>query len=111
MLCGRETKATEQAVVVERKQWDRCQPAEPDKLVRSWVGGGEREILHPPVQVGQYRQYLEDTHSAFHEGATPIQLSACCYLHNYVPAATDPILAGKFEGVLRATPVFDACGA
>lgn len=111
MLCGRDDDDGEQAVVVELKQWDRCQPAEPDKLVRSWVGGREREILHPSVQVGQYRQYLEDTHSAFHEGATPIRLSACSYLHNYMVGTDDPILAPKFAEVLRENPLFDADGA
>ena len=111
MLCGRDADEVEEAVVVELKQWDRCQTAEADKLVRSWVGGREREVLHPSVQVGQYRQYLEDTHSAFHEGATPIRLSACSYLHNYLPAADDPILAPKFAEVLRENPLFDADGA
>src|SRR6267378_4355529 len=111
MLCGHDVNEAEQAVVVELKQWDRCQTAEPDKLVRSWVGGREREVLHPSVQVGQYRQYLEYTHSAFHEGATPIRLSACSYLHNYLPSADDPILAPKFVEVLRENPLFDADGA
>ena len=111
MLCGRDTNDVDQAVVVELKQWDRCQSAEPDKLVRSWVGGRERELLHPCVQVGQYRQYLEDTHSAFHEGAAPIRLSACSYLHNYVPTPDDPILAPKFAAILLENPLFDADGA
>lgn len=111
MLCARDAADAEHAVVVELKQWDRCQAAVPDKVVRSWVGGREREILHPSVQVGQYRQYLEDTHSAFHEGATPIRLSACSYLHNYLPGSDDPILAPKFADVLRENPLFDADGA
>src|SRR3989454_6570829 len=63
------------------------------------------------VKVGQYRQYLEDTHPAFHEGPTPVRLSACSYLHNYVPAPTDPILAPKFAEVLRTNPLFDADAA
>ncbi len=75
LLCGRDASAADQAVVVELKQWDHCEPADPDELVRTWVGGRQREVLHPSVQVGQYRQYLEDTHSAFHEGDTPIRLS------------------------------------
>jgi hypothetical protein len=111
MVCGRDDGARDQAVIVELKQWERCEPAEPDKLVTSWVGGRQRDVLHPSVQVGQYRQYLEDTHPAFHEDPRPIRLSACSYLHNYVAAATDPLLAPKFAEVVRADPLFDADGA
>ena len=111
MICGHDDDQNDQAIIVELKQWERCEGAEPDKLVRSWVGGRQRELLHPSVQVGQYRQYLEDTHSAFHEGENPIKLSSCCYLHNYLPTPEDPILAPKFEATLRENPLFDADGA
>lgn len=111
IVCGRDDGELDQAVIVELKQWERCEPAEPDKVVLSWVGGRQRDVLHPSVQVGQYQQYLADTHSAFHEEPRPVRLSACSYLHNYVPAATDPILAPKFAEALRMNPLFDADGA
>ena len=72
-----DDRNTQRAVIVELKQWDRCESADPENVVRSWVGGRNRTLLHPSVQVGQYRQYLEDTHTAFHEGPNPIVLSAC----------------------------------
>jgi len=111
LLCGRDEGDADKAVIIELKQWERCEPAEPDSLVRSWVGGRERDLLHPSVQVGQYRQYLEDTHSAFYEEPSPIVLSACSYLHNYLPTANDPILAPKFKEALATNPLFDADGA
>jgi DUF2075 family protein len=111
MICGRSADDRDEAVIVELKQWDRCGPSDADKLVRSWVGGRERELLHPSVQVGQYRQYLEDTHTAFHEGANPIKLSSCSYLHNYRVDAADPILDPKFASTLEANPLFDADAA
>jgi hypothetical protein len=111
IVCGRDDGGADQAVIVELKQWERCEPAEPDKLVSSWVGGRKRDVLHPSVQVGQYRQYLEDTHTAFYDGPRPVRLSACSYLHNYLPTPSDPILAPKFDEVLRTDPLFDADGA
>jgi hypothetical protein len=111
MVCGRDDDKNDQAVIVELKQWERCEPAEPAKLLRSWVGGRQRDVLHPSVQVGQYRQYLEDTHTAFHEGPRPIGLSACSYLHNYLIGETDPIRATKFADAIRANPLFDSDGA
>jgi hypothetical protein len=111
MVCGRDDSNRDNAVIVELKQWDRCEAAEPDKVVRSWVGGRQRELLHPSIQAGQYRQYLEDSHTAFHEGSDPIRLSACAYLHNYASPVGDPILAPKFETALRDNPLFDLDGS
>lgn len=111
MVCGRDDDDADQAVIVELKQWERCEPAEPERLLRSWVGGRQRDVLHPSVQVGQYRQYLEDTHTAFHEEPRPIRLSACSYLHNYLVGETDPIRAPKFAQALQESPLFDLDGA
>lgn len=111
VLCGQDESRDDQAVLIELKQWEKCEATEPDKLVRSWVGGRQRDVLHPSVQVGQYRQYLADTHSAFHEGERPVGLTACSYLHNYVINADDAITAPKFADVLQANPLFDADSA
>jgi uncharacterized protein len=111
ILCGKDDNQTDNAVLIELKQWEKCDSAEPDKLVRSWVGGRHRDVLHPSVQVGQYRQYLQDSHEAFHGDENPVTLSACSYLHNYLPASDDPILAPKFSEVLAENPMFDADGA
>ncbi len=111
LVCGRDETATDQAVIVELKQWEQCQVSDADKLVRSWVGGREREVLHPSIQVDQYRQYLEDTHSVFFEGNAPVGLSSCSYLHNYLPVDEDPILAAKFSAALGSSPLFSADGA
>ena len=111
IVCGRGPEREDTAVIVELKQWDRCETAEPEKVVRSWVGGRNRLLLHPSVQVGQYRQYLADTHPAFHEGVSPIKLTACAYLHNYRKTQVDPILDKKFETVLHENPLFDLDGA
>lgn len=81
MICGTDEESRGQAVIVELKQWERCESSDSDRLVRSWIGGRNRDVLHPSVQVGQYAQYLEDTHSAFYDGPNPIKLSACSYLH------------------------------
>jgi uncharacterized protein len=101
MVCGTDGARAEQAVIVELKQWDKCSSSQADKLVRSWVGGREKELLHPSVQVGQYLQYLGDVHSAFYEGDAPVRLNACSYLHNYYADSEDPIRAPKFQDVLN----------
>ena len=83
MICGRNDSHRDEAVIVELKQWSECQATDAEGLVTTWVAGKIREVAHPSVQVGQYQQYLADTHSAFYEGDHPIRLGACSYLHNY----------------------------
>lgn len=108
MICGRDTLQSDEAVIVELKQWSECESAEGDGLVSTWVGGKNREVPHPSVQVGQYQQYLADTHTAFYEGDHPIRLSACSYLHNYEIRPGDALMAPKFSDVIDLYPVFGA---
>ena len=67
---------------MELKQWERCQEADGENEVSTWVGGARRDLLHPSVQVERYKLNLENTHTAFHEGQNPIALNAFSYLHN-----------------------------
>ena len=106
MICGQDVSSRDEAVIVELKQWSECEAAEAEGLVSTWVGGRNREVAHPSVQVGQYLQYLADTHSAFYEGDHPIQLGACSYLHNYEIRPDDALLAPKFTDTIGRYPLF-----
>src|SRR5262249_25221598 len=96
MVSGRDPSGQDSAVIVELKQWDRSEPSNGENEVTAWVGGAERDLLHPSVQVGQYLRYLQDAHTAFYDGADPVAGSACAYLHNYCLAEGDPLIAPKF---------------
>jgi len=109
MVCGHDSDNTPNAVVVELKQWDRSKPASGKNEVLTWVGGAEREVLHPSAQVGQYRRYLEDTHTTF-QGDDSVRLGACSYLHNYYHESGDPLLDEKFADILATSPLFSADG-
>lgn len=106
MLTGRAQDDSENAIIVELKQWDRCEASDGEREVATWVGGALRDVLHPSAQVGQYRTYLADTHTAFYEGPNPITLEACAYLHNYQYDSTDELFGEKFEEILSRDPVF-----
>jgi uncharacterized protein len=107
LICGRDGAAKDNAVIIELKQWDKCSSANGENEVITWVGGN-REVLHPSVQVGRYKMYLEDTHTAFYSAENPIALNACTYLHNYNYYTDDVLLAKKFEGALENYPLFTA---
>jgi hypothetical protein len=83
LVTGKDAKGRDNAVIVELKQWERCEESDAANTVVTWVGGSNREVLHPSVQVGNYCMYLKDVHTAFYETANPVHLSACSYLHNY----------------------------
>ncbi|MEW6536434.1 MAG: DUF2075 domain-containing protein [Candidatus Auribacterota bacterium] len=108
MICGRDEHQKDNAVIVELKQWDKCEEAYGENEVLTWVGGAKREVLHPSVQVGQYQQYLKDTHTAFYGENDSVVLNACTYLHNYNYYTADVIFSEKFSFSLEHYPLFTA---
>ncbi len=98
------------AVIVELKQWSESELASADNLLRTWVGGDHREVLHPSAQANQYRRYLADCNEAF-QGASRISLDACAYLHNYAPTPADPLLDDRSAAIRGAAPVFTGADA
>lgn len=108
LVCGKDDNKSDNAVIIELKQWDKCEDAYGDNEVLTWLGGAKREVLHPSVQVGQYQMYLQDTHTAFNADSDPVSLNACSYLHNYNYYSEDVIFSNKFQDTLRKYPLFTA---
>ena len=108
IVTGKDAGRKGNAIIIELKQWECCKAAEGENEVLTYLGGSEREVLHPSVQVGRYKIYLEDYHAAFYEGPDPLGLAACSYLHNYSFNPDDVLLSDKFLGTLSVFPVFSA---
>jgi DUF2075 family protein len=104
LICGKDGSNRNNAVIIELKQWEKCEPA-PGELVLTWISGAHREVLHPSVQVGHYKMYLEDTHTSFYD-PDPVHLNACSYLHNYNLHSSDSLLDKKFKEYTDVYPVF-----
>jgi len=105
MISGLSVDKKKEAVIIELKQWEKTEAGDGDKVV-TFVGQRDRDVLHPSVQVGHYRQYLTDQLEVLHEGNTSIRLSACSYLHNYSLEEKDPLFDDKFKAVVAKNPVF-----
>jgi hypothetical protein len=106
LITGHTPDKQGSAVIIELKQWSKCEFVEADDLmVETYVGGGDRYVLHPSAQANQYRRYLADLHEAFH-GANALDLAACAYLHNYQAGDDDPLLHPKFNDVRGKVPLF-----
>jgi uncharacterized protein len=104
MFTGHNDQARPMASIVELKQWDGAEPSHIDELVTVFLGGGLRETLHPSVQVGQYRQYLLDTHEVFAEGRMGLRASS--FLHNFTYDEQSELYAARHAGALMAQPLF-----
>lgn len=103
MVLGRSTDGDE-AVIVELKQWSNTGRSEADACVTTFVGGRERDVLHPSVQVGQYAQYMADYREVFTKG--DIGLAACSYLHNLPFDPNDELFDEKHRSALATYPLF-----
>jgi uncharacterized protein len=108
LVCGKDHDKQDNAVLIELKQWEKCESCPQENEVLTFIGGRQREILHPSVQVGHYKLYLEDTNTAFYDTDHPVNLSACSYLHNYYYNPDDAIFDAKFDGILSLYPTFTA---
>ena len=52
LICGRNGEKRDNAVIVELKQWSKCSESDGESRVTTWLGGAERDVLHPSAQVG-----------------------------------------------------------
>src|SRR3990172_1231641 len=95
---------SDNAVIVELKQWTRAQRSNITECVTVDFGGRLVDHLHPSKQVQQYQRYLIDTHPAFTDGA--VALDACAYLHYAQFDPTSPLFHADFEALLAQNPSF-----
>ena len=50
ILTGHGAADSAHAVILELKQWERAARTDMDAMVRTFLGGGERETIHPSYQ-------------------------------------------------------------
>ena len=101
ILTGRNSDGHDTAVIVELKQWEHVEATEKDAIVRTFVGGREREVTHPSYQAWSYAALLEDYNETVQ--TENIGLHPCAYLHNSVsPAIAD----ARYHDHLERAPAF-----
>jgi len=68
-------------ILIELKQWDVVKKTDKDGIIKTYLAGGIREVVHPSYQVWSYGKLLED----FNENVRSynIKILPCVYLHNY----------------------------
>ena len=102
IISGHDENQRDNAVIVELKQWETAQKTNLDGIVKTFLGGGIRETIHPSYQAWSYACLLNDFNEAVYTGN--IDLYPCVFLHNYESDGIidDPI----YDFYTKKAPVF-----
>jgi DUF2075 family protein len=93
------------AVIVELKQWTKVEKVDgKDGIVRTHLGGQNREVTHPSYQAWTYAHLITQYNEAVRD--EQVDLVPCAYLHNYNRVENDPIFHNDYDEYLNDAPVF-----
>lgn len=101
-LSGYDTEGKKNIVIVELKQWDSVTKTDKDAMVITYLGKGQREVVHPSYQAWSYAALLEGFNESVYNGG--IQIQPCAYLHNYVRDGV--IDSSHYQPYIDKAPLF-----
>ncbi|MCF5710183.1 DUF2075 domain-containing protein [Pseudomonas syringae] len=102
LLTGRDENQAKNAVLIELKQWSKASATTKDAIVKTALGGGIVETIHPSYQVWSYAALLEGFNEAVYDKS--IEVRPCVYLHNYV---SDGVIdSAHYEAYTSKAPLF-----
>ncbi|MBT2338281.1 MULTISPECIES: DUF2075 domain-containing protein, partial [Pseudomonas] len=102
LLTGRDENQAKKAVLIELKQWSKASATSKDAIVKTSLGGGLVETIHPSYQVWSYAALLEGFNEAVYDKS--IEIRPCAYLHNYVSDGV--INSTHYEAHTSKAPLF-----
>lgn len=102
LMTGRDANQGKNAVLIELKQWSKSTSTTKDAIVKTVLGGGMVETIHPCYQVWSYAALLEGFNEAVYDKS--IEVRPCAYLHNYVSDGV--INSAHYEAYINKAPLF-----
>jgi hypothetical protein len=102
ILTGTNDQNKSTAVIIELKQWSNAKLTDKDGIVKTFIGGAEREVNHPSYQAWTYATLLEGFNEAVQEQR--ITLNPCAYLHNMKSEGV--IKNPRYQSYLQKAPSF-----
>lgn len=105
-LTGENEDNQDSVVIIELKQWESAKKVDnKDGIVRTFLGGGERETTHPSYQVWSYASLLENFNETVEDDS--ILLHPCAYLHNYDLSKDDNQLTNPiYDKYINEAPLY-----
>ena len=105
ILTGLNQFEDDSVVIIELKQWDSAEKVEgKDGIVKTVLGGGLRETIHPSYQVWSYASLIKNFNETVDE--EDIGLYPCAYLHNYDFSEDDPLKDEIYEPYFSEAPLY-----
>ncbi len=102
LISGRDRQNQESLVIVELKQWEKVQDTAVKSVVKTYLGGGIRDVAHPSYQAWSYMRFIKDFNTEASE--SNIQMKPCSYLHNCIDPS--PIMTEFYDNCLELAPLF-----
>ncbi|QED47010.1 hypothetical protein [Cytobacillus dafuensis] len=95
------TKGISKVLLVELKQWSNVNTTNSIKRVEYEWQGKITRCLHPCVQVGNYENFLRNSHSFLSQ--EEVEISSCVYMHNLPDNEMEKIIHSSFSHI----PIFN----
>jgi DUF2075 family protein len=102
LIAGQDRAGKDSIVIVELKQWTDIDYSELRNHVRTFVGGGLRDELHPSYQAWSYASHLQMYNEYVY--TNHLQVNACAYLHNCM--SNQVVGDDRYSEELGRAPVF-----
>ena len=107
ILSGRDKNKKDSVIIIELKQWEKCEAVEgKDGIVSTFTGHAIREVTHPSYQATSYANLIKDFNETVQ--LEDIGLYPCAFLHNYVLSEDDPICGHQYQEYIKEAPMFGA---
>lgn len=104
-LSGYDDYNKKNVLIIELKQWEKCNKIEEmDGMVSTYLRGSDRITKHPSYQAWSYTNFIKDFNMAVQKDL--LDLYPCAYLHNYQLKENDPLTDKHYEAYLIEAPVF-----
>lgn len=106
LITGQDEKGKDNALIIELKQWEKAKTAEGDGIVQTFLGGRERETVHPSYQASSYKRFLQNFNESLYDDSA-INLHSCAYLHNYIMnKQEEPLLDERYNSYIEESPIY-----
>jgi hypothetical protein len=102
LIAGENSVGRESVVIIELKQWEDISFSNLNGHVKTFVGGGLRDQVHPSYQAWSYATHL--SHYNEYVYSNHLEVTACAYLHNCKIKSV--ICDARYEEDTKKAPVF-----
>lgn len=104
MIFGKDKNSIDNFMIIELKQWSEARDTNMMDMVETYVGGGNREVLHPSYQSMEYLHLIKDFNKTVREKG--IKGYSCAYLHNASQKKNSNLTNEEFYSCTLSNPIY-----